>query len=192
MRPQYLVLIALALLAGSAGYVAQHWLQRDGARDNGNLVDAAEVAAQPRPAEPERPLDWSFSSPDGQRQALANWAGKLVVLNFWATWCPPCLREIPAFIELQQELGDDGVQFIGIALDQAGPVEKFVAEKGVNYPVLIGDQDVARFMVTLGNDIGALPYTVVLDKTGEVVLRHQGEWEAAAAGTALRALVEAR
>lgn len=192
MRPQHLVLIALVLLAGSAGYVTQQWLQRDAGRDGGGPVDAAEVADAPRSAAPERPLDWSFSSPDGERQALADWAGKLVVLNFWATWCPPCLREIPAFVELQQELGDAGVQFIGIALDQAEPVRNFVADKGVNYPVLIGDEDVARFMVSLGNEIGALPYTVVLDRAGEVILSHQGEWEAAAVGTALRALVEAR
>lgn len=192
MRPRHLVLIALALLAGSAGYVTQHWLQRDGGRDDEASVDAAEFATAPRTAEPERPLDWSFSSPDGEQQALADWAGKLVVINFWATWCPPCLREIPAFVELQQELGDAGVQFIGIALDQAEPVKNFVADKGVNYPVLIGDQDVARFMVFLGNEIGALPYTVVLDRAGEVILRHQGEWEAAAAGTALREMVDTR
>lgn len=184
MRPQHLVLIALALLAGSAGYVVQRWLSRPAPP-----ALAAVGVEQPANAAPQ-PLDWSFATPDGGHTALSTWAGKIVVLNFWATWCPPCLREIPAFVDLQTALGADGVQFVGIALDQAEPVQAFVADKRVNYPVLIGDQDVARFMVTLGNTIGALPYTVVLGRNGDIVASHQGEWDAAAADAALRKLIQ--
>jgi len=187
MRPQHLALIALALLAGSTGYVAQRWLSRP----SPPALAAAEVdnAAS---ADPARLLDWSFATPAGGREALSTWAGKIIVVNFWATWCPPCLREIPAFVELQTALATDGVQFVGIALDQAEPVQAFVDDKGVNYPVLIGDQDVARFMVRLGNTIGALPYTVVLDRNGDVVASHQGEWDAEVADATLRKLIEAR
>ena len=184
MRPHHLALIALALLAGSAGYVAQRWLSRPPPALTAARVDNAAGA------DPTQLLDWSFATPAGGREVLSTWAGKIIVLNFWATWCPPCLREIPAFIELQTAMGADGVQFVGIALDQAEPVQAFVADKGVNYPVLIGDQDVARFMVTLGNTIGALPYTVVLGRNGDIVASHQGEWDAEAAGAALRKFVE--
>jgi thiol-disulfide isomerase/thioredoxin len=185
MRPQHIALMALALLAGSAGYVVQHWLSRPAAAPALAVRDDTIAGS-----EPARPLDWSFATAAGGREALSAWAGKIIVLNFWATWCPPCLREIPAFVELQTAMGPDGVQFVGIALDQAEPVQAFVTDKGVNYPVLIGDQDVARFMVTLGNTIGALPYTVVLGRNGEVVTSHQGEWDAEAAGAILRKLVE--
>ncbi|MEQ8496997.1 MAG: TlpA disulfide reductase family protein, partial [Gammaproteobacteria bacterium] len=110
---------------------------------------------------------------------------------FWATWCPPCLREIPAFVALQQEHREDGLQFIGIALDEPAPVADFTAEKGINYPVLVGSNEVVRLMQALGNAIGGLPYTVVLDASGEVVLTHQGEWAAEEAAAALGEFLKA-
>ena len=84
----------------------------------------------------------------------------------------------PAFIALQQQYADQGLQFVGIALDQAPAVSTFVAEKGVNYPVVIGDDDVLRLMQHLGNQIGGLPYTAVLTGDGQVRYTHQGEWAA--------------
>lgn len=184
MNARTLALLALALLAGSAGFVVQHW-RSPPAPAPAATPDTNTVASQPA-----EPLAWSFARPDGTVQSLEAWRGQVVVLNFWATWCPPCLREIPAFVALQAELGAVGVQFVGIALDQADPVQAFAADKGVNYPVLIGDQDVARFMVSLGNEIGALPYTAVLDRTGAVVYTHQGEWAPAAARATLEDLLD--
>lgn len=184
MTARTLALVALALLAGSAGFVAQHW------RSPPASAPATAPATKTVAVEPAEPLAWSFARPDGTTQTLDAWRGRIVVLNFWATWCPPCLREIPAFVALQAELGAAGVQFVGIALDQAEPVQAFVADKGVNYPVLIGDQDVARFMVSLGNEIGALPYTAVLDRAGTVVYTHQGEWAPDAARATLEELLD--
>jgi thiol-disulfide isomerase/thioredoxin len=84
-------------------------------------------------------LIWSASLPDveGNAQALRQWQGKVVVLNFWAPWCPPCRQEIPGFIRLQQRLGAQGLQFVGVALDAPAKVRAFVAETGVNYPILL-------------------------------------------------------
>jgi len=127
-----------------------------------------------------------FADLEGQPRALETWAGKLVVINFWATWCPPCLKEIPAFVELQARYGEAGLQFVGIALDEQSAVRPFVAERGITYPILLGDQDVAQFMAELGNDIGGLPYTVVLSRSGEVLLRHRGEWAQADAEAFLK------
>lgn len=184
MRPYTLILVALAMLAGSAGYVT-HRVMTPPATAAPVVVGAAAPAAAP--ADPGAPLDWSFTDLDGVPVPLERWRGRLLVVNFWATWCPPCLREIPAFVDLQARLGDRGLQFVGIALDQPEAVAPFVAEKGMNYPVLVGSDDVIRYMQTLGNTIGGLPYTAVISVDGELLKTHQGEWEAAAAGRELEA-----
>ncbi|MGE0859057.1 MAG: TlpA family protein disulfide reductase [Gammaproteobacteria bacterium] len=183
MKPSHLGFLALALLAGSAGYLLQAWSQRQSLTAAQALGPVAEAPAPG--SEPVKPLDWSFKDLEGRDQPLAQWRGKHVVLNFWATWCPPCLKEIPAFIDLQRTLEARGLTFVGVALDEVAPVQAFVAEHGVNYPVLVGDQDVARLMSALGNEIGGLPYTVVLDPEGQVLMRHQGEWHREDAGAAL-------
>jgi thiol-disulfide isomerase/thioredoxin len=176
MKPAYLGFLALALLAATAGYLVHQYTTR------GQLAPADELTAPSadvsEPALPNAVLDWSFVDVEGKAQALSQWPGRIVVLNFWATWCPPCLKEIPAFIDLQQRLGPRGVQFVGIALDQVEAVKPFLATHGLNYPVMLGDQDVARLMTTLGNEIGALPYSVVVGRDGKVLTSHQGEWQA--------------
>lgn len=185
MKPAHLGFLALALLAGSAGYLLQAWSQRQSLEAAQALGPVAEAPALAPAGAPVEPLAASFKDLEGRDQPLAQWRGKHVVLNFWATWCPPCLKEIPAFIELQRSLEKRGLTFVGVALDEVEPVKAFVAEHGVNYPVLVGDQDVARLMSTLGNEIGGLPYTVVLDPTGQVLMRHQGEWRREDAAAAL-------
>ena len=183
MKPAYLGFLALALLAATSGYVVHQYTTRA----QQALADAlaAPSAVAPEAPVPSAVLDWSFADVDGQPQPLSRWAGRLVVLNFWATWCPPCLKEIPAFVELQQRLGPRGVQFVGIALDQVEAVKPFLIQHALNYPVLLGDQDVARFMTTLGNQIGALPYSVVVGRDGKVLTVHQGEWPAEEASKSL-------
>jgi len=118
-----------------------------------------------------------FSLPDttGQAHASTEWAGRVRLINFWATWCPPCRREIPALIALQQDFGARGLQVIGIAMDDAEAVAAFARETGINYPLLVGDQDVVELAVDLGNHREALPYTVVLDRAGRIVHVHAGE-----------------
>lgn len=185
MKPAHLGFLALALLAGSAGYLLQAWSQRQSLEAAQALGPVAEAPALAPAGAPVEPLAATFKDLEGRDQPLAQWRGKHVVLNFWATWCPPCLKEIPAFIELQRSLEKRGLTFVGVALDEVEPVKAFVAEHGVNYPVLVGDQDVARLMSTLGNEIGGLPYTVVLDPTGQVLMRHQGEWRREDAAAAL-------
>jgi thiol-disulfide isomerase/thioredoxin len=74
----------------------------------------------------------------GREQPLKQWKGKVVVVNFWATWCEPCREEMPRFVKLQDEYGDKGLQFVGIAIDQVDKVQRFSSEIHVNYPTLIG------------------------------------------------------
>ena len=123
-----------------------------------------------------RPL---FSLPDLQKQqrSVSEWDGKVVVINFWATWCPPCIREIPLFIELQKQYAEQGLQFIGIAIDNWEAVQTFVNEKNINYPILVGKEDAIDIAVDFGNDRAVLPFSAIIDRQGKIVLRHLGEFK---------------
>jgi thiol-disulfide isomerase/thioredoxin len=127
-----------------------------------------------------RPEFW-LPDPDGRRHSISEWDGKLVVMNFWATWCPPCLHEIPMFIALQERYADRGVQFLGIAIDDADKVRAFADEVGLNYPTLHGQLDAIEVMGVYGNETGGLPFTVIIDAAGMVVARHPGVLDEATA-----------
>ena len=118
----------------------------------------------------------AVSLPDatGTTQALGQWRGKLLVVNFWATWCAPCREEMPMFVKAQADHGGRGLQFVGIAVDDAAKVRQFASEIGVNYPTLIGGYGAMELSRTLGNTIMALPFTVVVDRQGVVVLQQLG------------------
>ncbi len=97
-----------------------------------------------------------------------SWLGKVVVLNFWAVWCPPCRAEMPEFIELQKEYGERGLQFVGIAIDTKETVESFTKMIGVNYPILIGDSNDILLSKKLGNRFEGLPFTAIFDRQGQL------------------------
>lgn len=114
---------------------------------------------------------WSAELEDlaGRRQPLAQWRGQVVVLNFWAPWCPPCRKEIPGFIRLQQRYGAQGLQFVGVTLDDPEPVREYVQSAGINYPILLGGMRAVMLGQAAGNPQGGLPYTVILDRQGKPV-----------------------
>jgi thiol-disulfide isomerase/thioredoxin len=110
----------------------------------------------------------------GKPVTLAAWQGKVLVINFWATWCAPCRREIPGLIGIQRKHAANGVQVVGIAVDQVDKVREYAKEIGINYPVLVAGMDGSTIARDLGNRTGALPFTVVLDRTGKLVKSHLG------------------
>ena len=110
----------------------------------------------------------------GRQQSIAQWKGKVLVVNFWATWCVPCRDEMPEFVKAQREFGDRGLQFVGIAVDDVGKVKDFAAELGLNYPALIGGYGAIELSKSLGNRIGALPYTLFIDRAGRISRAHLG------------------
>jgi len=118
-----------------------------------------------------------FSLPDitGSIRSISDWQGKILIINFWATWCPPCLKEIPEFIELQREYADQNVQFIGIAIDKLGLVEDYLSFTDINYPILIAETGGGKLSQTLGNVINAVPFTVIVNQQSQIVYRHPGE-----------------
>ncbi|HIF50564.1 MAG TPA: TlpA family protein disulfide reductase [Thiotrichaceae bacterium] len=180
-----IIIIVLALLSSIGGYQLQQNIQAD------KLEPAIVVK---NPIAPKEVIgtkfeDFSLSDVDGVQRHLSEWQGKVMVINFWATWCSPCREEIPAFIELQQQYASDGLQFIGIALQQAEEVREFIDEFNVNYPSLVGDDDVIKAAKKLGNDIGALPYTVIIDRNGVISFTRRGPLSKSEAELAIKALL---
>lgn len=119
---------------------------------------------------------WALSFPDpaGRTQALSQWRGQVVVLNFWASWCAPCREEMPDFAALRTQYRSRDVEFIGIAIDNAANVARFLRQMPVDYPILIGEAAAHSLVRQLGNPSGALPYTLVLDRDGNIILSHLG------------------
>ena len=110
----------------------------------------------------------------GRAQAISQWRGKVLVVNFWATWCVPCREEMPEFVRAQNEYGGKGLQIVGIAVDNADKVQQFSHELGLNYPALIGGYPAMDLSKALGNELLALPFTLVLDRQGKVAYTHLG------------------
>ena len=121
---------------------------------------------------------WQLKDLSGKLVKLSDFRGKVVILDFWATWCPPCRQEIPGFIDLQKKYRANGLVVIGVSLDQQGPaaVKAFVQEIGMNYPVVMGNGQIAGAY----GGIEVIPTTFIIDRDGKVVTGHQGYTEPAA------------
>jgi thiol-disulfide isomerase/thioredoxin len=136
---------------------------------------AGRVAPKPPPEpgavaiSPGALLATGFADLEGRSQTLAAYAGRVVVLNFWATWCAPCREEMPGFVQLQSRWADRGIQFVGLAYDDPTKVAVFGRELGVNYPLWVGGPEVMDTSRRLGNRLGVLPHTVILGPGGEVL-----------------------
>lgn len=111
-------------------------------------------------------LAQSFPDTQGKPQPLSQWKGKPMLVNFWATWCPPCVKEMPELDALHKQ--HPGVQFLGLAIDTSANVGKFMAKVPVSYPVLIAGPGSIDLMRKLGNAPGGLPFTVLLGADGAI------------------------
>ena len=118
-----------------------------------------------------------FSLPDiaGTERSLSEWAGKARLINFWATWCAPCRREIPLLKKTQEAHGDSNVQVIGIAVDFPEEVAAYAEEVRFNYPVLVGQEDAMAIAEASGIDFIGMPFTMIVAPSGELIKAHIGE-----------------
>jgi peroxiredoxin len=169
--------IVLAGLAGAAGYylVSRH----EPPAAEKQAQDAATATPPEAAAEPARLAetvpDFQLADRDGQMRSLKDWSGKSLIVNFWATWCAPCRKEIPLLQQLQRERAGDGFQVVGIAVDFREDVLKFADQLKIDYPLLIGEQDALDAAAAFGVDAVGFPFTVFSDARGRIVLAHLGE-----------------
>lgn len=116
------------------------------------------------------PLDaTAFPDLAGKPRRIAEWRGKVVAVNFWATWCAPCREEIPLFMEVRRERASQGFEVLGIAIDNPDKVAEYARNAAISYPVLIADGSGLDLIRKLGNASGGLPYTAFLDRGGRPV-----------------------
>ena len=154
----WLALCTIALLAAYAGY----------------RVSAPEKGFD-SPVTPTLSIfDVKLSDLQGQPQSLGQWRGKVLVVNYWATWCHPCREEMPGFSRLQDKFRNKGVQFVGISIDDASKIIEFQKETPTTYPLLIGDIGPMKNSADLGNTRQALPFTAVFDRQGKLALTKLG------------------
>ena len=151
-------------------------------------ADAMAERANSKPGEAAKVPDFTLKrASDGKDVSGAEFKGKVRVINFWATWCPPCKKEIPDFIELQKTYGPKGLVIIGIAMDKQGAsvVAPFAKEWGMNYPVLIGGSEVSK---AYGN-VMSYPTTFLVERDGNVVKKYVGFQEKAVFEKEIKALL---
>jgi len=140
----------------------------------------AEPVVAPRPTEDGsligsvRP-DFNLESNKGGFTTPADYSGKTLLINFWATWCGPCREEMPMLMDLQRQHGPNGLQILGIALDDAQSARNFVETYGISYPILVGLENVFETSAAYGNAEGVLPFSVLIDKTGIVRWQYAGK-----------------
>ena len=156
-----IVVVTIALATGAGVYVADR--QRN---------------AGPEPAIGafDRLLATRLPDASGKLQPIEQWRGKTLVVNFWATWCPPCREEMPILSRLQTKNASNGVQIVGIALDTAANVTQYAAAHPATYPLLTGDASASELSRLLGNTQLALPYTVVFSRDGSAKMARLGRF----------------
>jgi thiol-disulfide isomerase/thioredoxin len=136
-------------------------------------VIAAALTAAALLAPPMAKLDFSFKDITGKKVSLSDFKGKVILLDFWATWCVPCKQEIPGFIELQKKYGDRGLQIIGLSVDDSLNLAKtYATQMKMNYPILLaeGKEDILKAY----DPIPSIPVSIIIDRGGRIVSRHLG------------------
>lgn len=133
----------------------------------------------PGPASPDQALwDLAFSTPDGGTLAMRSFRGKPLLLNFWATWCPPCVEEMPLLDRFYAENSANGWQVLGLAVDQAAPVSRFLRQTPVGFPIALAGLAGTDLSRSLGNSSGGLPFSVLFDPAGRITQRKMGQLSA--------------
>jgi thiol-disulfide isomerase/thioredoxin len=165
-RRSALVVGAVGAAAAAAGLAVAWWRQRAAVSDEAARIGETSATGV---------YALRFPQPGGQKLVMARFRGRPLLINFWATWCPPCVREMPAIDRFAREFTGQGWQVVGIAADQDKPVREFLSRNPVSYSIALAGFEGIALSRSLGNEGGALPFTVALDGAGQVLRRHLGE-----------------
>lgn len=188
MKP--IVYAAVALIAAAAGFgIYRYGIDPNRATVSETPPAPASAAAESAAEMPAVLPDFTLAGLDGAPRSILSWPGKSMIVNFWATWCAPCRREIPLLKHLQQEHGGAGFQVVGVAVDFREDVIKYAQEIGIDYPLLIGEQDGLEAVNKFGQGTLGFPFTVFTDNQHRIVAFHIGEIEKAEADVLLEAVI---
>lgn len=160
------IIVVIAILGLIAGIGAALWYQqRTVTTTTAKTTPAATepIIGKPRPG-------FKLLDLQGKEHDIAEWDGKVVLINFWATWCPPCVKEMPALMQLRETYQSRGFEIVGVALDNKDAVINFIDPLGIEYPILLAEQEGIPLAQQYGDRLGILPYTVIIDRNG--IVRH--------------------
>ena len=159
-RRQWIIITGISLLALATGMLTSNWISKTG------------LASDPS-------IKAFFANPwqtaDGKAANSENWRGKVLVINFWASWCPPCVEEMPALDQIAKEYVDKNVLIVGIGIDSPSNIREFLQKTPVSYPIVIGGLEGSSLSKQMGNSQGALPYTVILNSSGKAIYTKLGK-----------------
>lgn len=185
MTPRQLAIIAaLAAAVGAGAYVSLRH-----SRDTPPPPVATQTDHAAAPAKLAATLpNFTLADRDGKQRSLADWPNRSLIVNFWATWCGPCRKEIPLLKTLQRDHAGEGFQVIGVAVDFRDAVLEYARQMQIDYPLLIGEQEALDAASSFGIEAFGLPFTVFSDAQGRVVAAHMGELTAEEADLILGAI----
>ncbi len=159
-RRQWIYIVGISLVALVLGVLTSQWIYR------ASLADDPAIKAF---------FDNPWKTPDGKSVDTNSWRGKVLVVNFWASWCPPCVEEMPTLDQLQAEFLSQNVLFVGIGIDSPSNIRQFLEMTHVSYPIVIGGLEGSALSKQMGNAQGALPYTIIIDAKGKATSSKLGK-----------------
>jgi thiol-disulfide isomerase/thioredoxin len=157
---QWIIICLIGVLALVAGVFSSQWISQT------RLVSNSSVKAF---------FANQWQAPDGKTIDTEKWQGKILVVNFWASWCPPCVEEMPVLDKLQKAFLQQNVLFVGIGIDSPSNIREFLKNTPISYPVAIGGLEGSNLSKQLGNTQGALPYTIIINTKGKVIYSKLGK-----------------
>ncbi len=173
-----LTYVAIALAAGILGFFIYRQVIEPRVLNQGAVASVPTDTSDQVGRSPEMPTqlpEFELMDREGEMRSIQSWPGKSLIVNFWATWCAPCRREIPLLKQIQDEHAAEGFQVVGIAVDFRDDVLKYADDIGINYPLLIGEQDGLDAIGKFGISAAGFPFTVFTDAQSRIVLTHLGE-----------------
>jgi len=159
-RRQWIMISGIGLLALLAGIFSSQWISQTG------------IASDPSV---KAFFANSWQSPDGKTVNSENWQQKVLIVNFWASWCPPCVEEMPTLDKISQEYASKNVLIVGIGIDSPSNIREFLEKTPVSYPIVIGGLEGSNLSKQMGNTQGALPYTVIINSKGKSIYTKLGK-----------------
>ena len=185
----------LGAVAFAAGFAASRWRRSEprkpaaAAGESGwNAAGGQVIRSSSADAAGTAP-DFRFTDQHGEEHRLSDWNGMVRVVNFWATWCPPCVHEIPMLISIQESFRGRGVQLVGVAVDDPDGAFAMAKELGMNYPTMADSRRTLDLLHAYGNRAAVLPFTAFVDPQGTIRDRHAGELTMELTRTRIEALL---